>query len=151
MNQGVSAEQRRATARTMPLGRLGQREDIGQAAVFLLSDAASFITGVTLPVAGGSACFWIGSAPSRGIALRRSSSNRVQKPRPGGEKAKTTGFTEGPNPYRRVASAAVVSPLSSSSPGPRAAFTVRDECQPPIVPRESAARRRLRASVDESR
>jgi NAD(P)-dependent dehydrogenase (short-subunit alcohol dehydrogenase family) len=54
MNQGLSAEQRQATARTVPLGRLGQPEDIGQAAVFLLSDAASFITGVTLPVAGGS-------------------------------------------------------------------------------------------------
>jgi Enoyl-(Acyl carrier protein) reductase len=38
----------------VPLGRLGQPEDIGQAAVFLLSDTASFITGVTLPVAGGS-------------------------------------------------------------------------------------------------
>jgi NAD(P)-dependent dehydrogenase (short-subunit alcohol dehydrogenase family) len=52
-------------ARTVPLGRLGQPEDIGQAAVFLLSDAASFITGVTLPVAGGSdikLAFWIGSA-----------------------------------------------------------------------------------------
>ena len=53
MNQGLSAEQRQATARTVPLGRLGQPEDIGQAAVFLLSDTASFITGVTLPVAGG--------------------------------------------------------------------------------------------------
>jgi NAD(P)-dependent dehydrogenase (short-subunit alcohol dehydrogenase family) len=54
MNQGLSADQRQAMARTVPLGRLGQPEDIGQAAVFLLSDAASFITGVTLPVAGGS-------------------------------------------------------------------------------------------------
>ena len=54
MNQGLSADQRQAMARRVPLGRLGQPEDIGHAAVFLLSDAASFITGVTLPVAGGS-------------------------------------------------------------------------------------------------
>jgi NAD(P)-dependent dehydrogenase (short-subunit alcohol dehydrogenase family) len=40
--------------RSVPLGRIGQPEDIGQAAAFLASDAASFITGVTLPVAGGS-------------------------------------------------------------------------------------------------
>jgi NAD(P)-dependent dehydrogenase (short-subunit alcohol dehydrogenase family) len=38
----------------IPLGRIGQPEDIGQAVTFFASDAASFITGVTLPVAGGS-------------------------------------------------------------------------------------------------
>jgi 3-oxoacyl-[acyl-carrier protein] reductase len=54
MSQAVSAEQRQAMARTVPLGRIGQPEDIGQAAVFLASDAASFITGATLPVSGGS-------------------------------------------------------------------------------------------------
>ena len=54
MSQAVSAEQRQGIIRTVPLGRIGQPEDIGQAAAFLVSDAASFITGVTLPVAGGS-------------------------------------------------------------------------------------------------
>lgn len=54
MSQAVSAEQRQGIMRTVPLGRMGQPEDIGQAAAFLASDAASFITGVTLPVAGGS-------------------------------------------------------------------------------------------------
>ena len=54
MSQAVSAEQRQGIIRTVPLGRMGQPEDIGQAATFLVSDAASFITGVTLPVAGGS-------------------------------------------------------------------------------------------------
>jgi NAD(P)-dependent dehydrogenase (short-subunit alcohol dehydrogenase family) len=50
----VSDEQRTAMARSILLGRMGQPEDIGEAVVFLASDAASFITGVTLPVSGGS-------------------------------------------------------------------------------------------------
>jgi NAD(P)-dependent dehydrogenase (short-subunit alcohol dehydrogenase family) len=54
MSQMVSAEQRQAISRTVPLGRMGQPEDIGEAAAFLASDAASFITGATLPVSGGS-------------------------------------------------------------------------------------------------
>ncbi len=37
----------------VPTGRLGTPEDIAQAAVFLASDEASFINGVTLPVDGG--------------------------------------------------------------------------------------------------
>jgi NAD(P)-dependent dehydrogenase (short-subunit alcohol dehydrogenase family) len=49
-----SDEQRAAAARNIPLGRIGQPEDIGEAAVFLASDNASFITGATLPVSGGS-------------------------------------------------------------------------------------------------
>ncbi len=36
-----------------PLGRMGQAEEVAFAAVFLCSDAASFITGVNLPVDGG--------------------------------------------------------------------------------------------------
>ena len=36
-----------------PLARFGQPEDIGQAAVYLSSDAARFVTGVCLPVDGG--------------------------------------------------------------------------------------------------
>jgi NAD(P)-dependent dehydrogenase (short-subunit alcohol dehydrogenase family) len=42
-----------AMARTMPLARLGEPEDIAQAATFLCSDAASWITGTTLVVDGG--------------------------------------------------------------------------------------------------
>jgi len=36
-----------------PLGRVGRPEEIANAALFLLSDEASFITGVALPVDGG--------------------------------------------------------------------------------------------------
>jgi NAD(P)-dependent dehydrogenase (short-subunit alcohol dehydrogenase family) len=42
----------RAIDRT-PMGRMGQPEDIGYAAVYLASDAAKFVTGVNLPVDGG--------------------------------------------------------------------------------------------------
>ena len=48
-----SEEQRQRIAANIPLGRMGQPEDIGNAVVFLASDAASFITGATLPVSGG--------------------------------------------------------------------------------------------------
>jgi len=36
-----------------PMGHMGQPEDIGNAALYLASDAASYITGVILPVDGG--------------------------------------------------------------------------------------------------
>ena len=39
-----------------PLGRLARAEEIASAVVFLSSDAASFITGHTLPVDGGYSC-----------------------------------------------------------------------------------------------
>jgi NAD(P)-dependent dehydrogenase (short-subunit alcohol dehydrogenase family) len=35
------------------MGKLGEPADIGDAALFLVSDAAKFITGVILPVDGG--------------------------------------------------------------------------------------------------
>jgi NAD(P)-dependent dehydrogenase (short-subunit alcohol dehydrogenase family) len=42
----------RVMART-PMARMGRAEEVATAAVFLCSDAASFITGVNLPVDGG--------------------------------------------------------------------------------------------------
>jgi NAD(P)-dependent dehydrogenase (short-subunit alcohol dehydrogenase family) len=37
----------------VPMGRPAQPEEIANAALFLLSDEASYITGVALPVDGG--------------------------------------------------------------------------------------------------
>jgi len=36
-----------------PLGRLGKPEEVAEAALFLVSGSASFITGIVLPVDGG--------------------------------------------------------------------------------------------------
>jgi NAD(P)-dependent dehydrogenase (short-subunit alcohol dehydrogenase family) len=46
-------EQRQAVSTRPPLRRLGTAEDVARACVFLASDAASWITGVALPVDGG--------------------------------------------------------------------------------------------------
>jgi 3-oxoacyl-[acyl-carrier protein] reductase len=53
IERNLSEEQRDALARLAPLERLGTPEDSAHAAVFLASDAASFLTGVTLDVSGG--------------------------------------------------------------------------------------------------
>jgi len=49
---GDLARKRRILART-PLGRFGEPDDIGAAAVYLCSPAAKFVTGAVLPVDGG--------------------------------------------------------------------------------------------------
>ena len=51
---GISVEeQRRSVSEGIPLERYGQPEELGRAAAFLLSPAASYITGVSLQVDGG--------------------------------------------------------------------------------------------------
>jgi NAD(P)-dependent dehydrogenase (short-subunit alcohol dehydrogenase family) len=54
---GVPEEQREAFEKTMaeaiPLGRMGLPEELAKAALFLASDASSFVTGVNLRVDGG--------------------------------------------------------------------------------------------------
>ena len=54
----VGASKERAVA-TTPLGRLGAISDVSDATLFLCSEAASFITGVTLVVDGG---LWLASS-----------------------------------------------------------------------------------------
>jgi peroxisomal 2,4-dienoyl-CoA reductase len=56
----LTNEKSRASAiRTNPLGRMGTVDDIANAALYLSSDAASFVNGVTLVVDGG---LWLRSA-----------------------------------------------------------------------------------------
>lgn len=50
-----SAGYREAVARTVPLGREGTIEECGELAVFLCSARASYITGATVPIDGGTA------------------------------------------------------------------------------------------------
>ena len=52
--EGIAVEehQRRAQA-TVPLGRYGQPDEFGRMGAFLLSDAASYITGASVQVDGG--------------------------------------------------------------------------------------------------
>jgi 3-oxoacyl-[acyl-carrier protein] reductase len=49
----MDPEKRDRVAKMSPLGRLGTPEDCALATLFLVSDSASWLTGVTLDVAGG--------------------------------------------------------------------------------------------------
>ena len=53
MTKALTEDQLRAFTEKIPLSRAGQGEDIANAVVFLLSDAASYITGQTLHINGG--------------------------------------------------------------------------------------------------
>ncbi len=52
-NSNMSNAQREAEIARVPLARLGRPEEIAAAVAFLLSPAAAYITGATLPVDGG--------------------------------------------------------------------------------------------------
>ncbi len=53
MTSALSPEQLKAFSDKIPLGRPGEAEDIANSVVFLLSDAASYMTGQTLHINGG--------------------------------------------------------------------------------------------------
>ena len=51
--RAASSPLRQQALAAIPLGRFASPTDIGAAAVFLCSDAATFLTGVILPIYGG--------------------------------------------------------------------------------------------------
>ena len=53
MTRVLAEQQRAAMLGQVPLGRLGDAQDIANAVAFLASDAAAYITGETLHVNGG--------------------------------------------------------------------------------------------------
>ena len=53
MTDALTEEQKQAMYKMIPLGRLGETQDIADAVKFLVSDAAAYITGVVLKVDGG--------------------------------------------------------------------------------------------------
>jgi meso-butanediol dehydrogenase/(S,S)-butanediol dehydrogenase/diacetyl reductase len=53
--RGVSVEQgHRESAATIPMGRMAEADEVAEAVCFLASDEAGFLTGVAIPVDGGS-------------------------------------------------------------------------------------------------
>ncbi len=55
MTDALDAPQREKLTAAIPLGRLGQPQDVAAAVVYLASDAAGWVTGATLHVNGGMA------------------------------------------------------------------------------------------------
>jgi 3-oxoacyl-[acyl-carrier protein] reductase len=53
MTEALGEEARAALVKQIPLGSLGQPEDVANAALFLASPAAHYITGQVLAVDGG--------------------------------------------------------------------------------------------------
>jgi 3-oxoacyl-[acyl-carrier protein] reductase len=53
MTDGLNSELKAKLAEQIPMGRIGQAEEVAKAAAFLASDAASYITGEVLKVNGG--------------------------------------------------------------------------------------------------
>lgn len=68
---------RRMVERSVPLGRMGVPQDIANAALFLVSDAASYITGVILNVDGGQNM--LGAAPQYQTYLGLMAQQKEQK------------------------------------------------------------------------
>ena len=73
-------------AKSLPLGRIGEVDDVAPIALLLVSDAASWITGQTIVVDGGTT-----TRSSGGVELRRRASGAAPCPtRCGGARSTTT-------------------------------------------------------------
>ena len=53
MTRELPEAQREALQAQIPLGRLGQAQEIASVVAFLASDGAAYVTGATIPVNGG--------------------------------------------------------------------------------------------------
>ena len=53
MNAHLGEEDMRALAEETPVGRIGKAEEVAEAALYLASEAAGFITGEVLNISGG--------------------------------------------------------------------------------------------------
>jgi NAD(P)-dependent dehydrogenase (short-subunit alcohol dehydrogenase family) len=63
--EGYGAERIAAWERAVPLGRLGTPEDVAAVIAFLVSPAASFVTGTTVVVDGGADAWGLAEPPPR--------------------------------------------------------------------------------------
>lgn len=68
-------EARRAQIATVPLGRQGEPEEVASVVAFLLSDEASYVSGVVIPVEGGSL---VDHPRARAIALLRDKEKKAR-------------------------------------------------------------------------
>ena len=55
MTDGLSEEQVSKLQTSVPIGRLGEAEDVAAAVIYLASSEAGYVTGTTLHVNGGMA------------------------------------------------------------------------------------------------
>jgi len=88
--------------RQHPLGRLGTPADVTAAVLFLLSAASSWITGVTLDVAGGrTADLPIEPEPGQKRKHDEPSPYRIERPSRGGHASRAGRLRGNTRPYRR--------------------------------------------------
>ncbi len=78
---GREAEMFEKLSKAVPLGRMAEPEEIANAALFLCSDEASFVTGTAMPVDGGTISIREASAQERvsSFAPRKNILSRIER------------------------------------------------------------------------